>query len=114
MISHNRPIDELLNPNFKDISQAYENEFKDMIKEKISLEELVDVRIKLVNDIKKSLNHDDKMFLISFVKNNPDWALINKAEFKKFPSVQWKILNQQRMNDRKREKYIRNLEKLFS
>jgi len=48
LISHGRPINELLNPSFKDLSKESKNEFLDMAKVNIDFNELVAVRERLV------------------------------------------------------------------
>ena len=48
LISHNRPINEPLNPNFKDIEKEYKNEFVSMAKVDVPLDELLEVRVRLV------------------------------------------------------------------
>ena len=44
LISHPRPMVELLNPSFIDIREIYEKNFKDMMLEKVEYEELVETR----------------------------------------------------------------------
>lgn len=107
LISHNRPINELLNPNFKDISREYREEFVDMAKNEVSLEELLANRVKLVNQIGLSLAENDKKFLISFVSNDPDWTLVRDSKIRDYPSVKWKMMNQEKMGKKKLEEYIK-------
>ena len=56
LISHDRPIVELLNPNLKDIRQTFESEFSGMTLEPVELKELLLTRDTLINTIKSSLN----------------------------------------------------------
>ncbi len=98
LISHNRPINELLNPNLKDISREYREEFVNMGKKEVSLEELLASRAKLVHQIKSSLSKNDKAFLLSFVSNEPDWTLVRDNKIKDYPSVKWKMMNQKQMS----------------
>jgi hypothetical protein len=109
LISHNRPINELLNPRFKDISREYREEFVDMAKNEVSLEELLANREKLLHQIKSSLAENDKKFLLGFVSNEPDWTLVRDSKIKDYPSVKWKMLNQEKMEKGKRAQYVRNL-----
>lgn len=109
LISHNRPINELLNPNFKDIGREYREEFVEMAKNEVSLDELIANREKLVHQIKLSLSENDKNFLLSFVSNEPDWTLVRDSKIKDYPSVKWKMLNQEKMEKGKRAQYVRNL-----
>lgn len=113
LISHNRPINELLNPNFKDIKREYQDEFVDMAKNEVSLNELEIIREKLVSQIKSSLTANDKKFLLGFVCNEPDWSLVRDRKICDYPSVRWKLLNQEAMKDGKKKEYITNLEKIF-
>ncbi len=113
LISHNRPIDEILNPNFKDINEVYEREFLEMALEKVALEELLHSRERLVKDIRTILKDKDKTFLLGFANNSPDWSLVRDSKIKDYPSVKWKILNQEKMTNQKRAKYIAKLEEYF-
>ncbi len=87
LLSHNRPIDELINPNLKDISEIYKNEFVEMTNEKVELQELIEIRKKLITEINKSLTTSDKEFLVSFVENRPDWNKVRDQKIKEYPSV---------------------------
>lgn len=109
LISHNRPINELLNPNFKDITREYRDEFLEMAQMKIDLEELVKYRVKLVQEINKSLTAKDRKFLISFVSNTPDWSLVRDDKIQNYPSVKWKLKNQNDMSSLKTEDYIKKV-----
>jgi predicted nucleotidyltransferase component of viral defense system len=117
LISHNRPIDELLGPNFKNIKNEYENEFLSMAKVDLNLEELLETRIKLIKILKEMLTQDDKDFLISFVSNKPDWTKVRDGKIKDFPSVQWKMHNQNKLmktDENKHKDYIIKLENILS
>ncbi len=113
LISHNRPINELLCPNFKNISREYKEEFIDMAKIEVPLEELLKNREILVHRLRSSLNDKDKKFLLSFVANQPDWTLVRNSRIQDYPSVKWKMLNQSKMNNVKTSKYLRDLEEIF-
>ncbi len=106
LLSHNRPMNEVLNPNLKDISNEYENEFLTMAKEDIPLADLIEARSKLIEEIKNKLTKNDKEFLLSFVSNKPDWSKFCDPKIKDFPSVKWKIMNQEKMAKDKLEQYI--------
>lgn len=114
LISHTRPINELLNPNFKDLSKEYKNEFLDMAKIHVALDELIIAREKLVLAIRQSLTEDDKKFLVSFVENNPDWSLVRDSKIKHYPSVLWKLHNQKQMSDEKKIAYVEKMKFVLS
>ena len=113
LISGNRPFNEMLMPNHKDISGIYEADFKDMANIQVTLEELVQARSMLCAEILKSLNNDDRAFLQSFVRNTPDWHLVKHSKIKDFPAVRWKLLNQQKMSKEKRIGYINAIDELL-
>ena len=113
LISHNRPINELLNPNLKDISQEYREEFVEMSPAEIGLDVLLKAREDLIKKIMESLTENDKKFLISFVSNRPDWSLVRNSKIKDYPSVMWKMMNQEKMNVSKKNEYIKKVEDLF-
>ena len=64
--SHNRPMAELLRPQYKDISAIYAGEFENMTQTVVPLDELVAVRERLVGLIHVGLTDDEREFLISF------------------------------------------------
>lgn len=113
LISHKRPINELLRPNLKDIQREFNEEFLSMANVQVEIGELQKVREKLINDIRSALSEQDKKFLISFVANAPDWSLISDDKIKDYPSVKWKLLNQQKLNRAKRDLYIDSLKVIF-
>jgi predicted nucleotidyltransferase component of viral defense system len=114
LLSHNRPIDELLNPNLKDITEIYKNEFVEMTNEKVELQELVEIRKKLITEINKSLTTSDKEFLITFVENRPDWNKVRDQKIKEYPSVKWKMANQEKMSSKKKADYLSKLYKILA
>lgn len=73
IISHPRPIAELLRPNFKDISGVYEGEFRNMADQDIPQAELEATRGHLVRIINSSLTPQERSFLLSFKNRTPDW-----------------------------------------
>lgn len=111
LISHNRPINELLVPNFKNIEEAFHREFHEMTVDTVELDVLIQARAELVERIHDSLTVRDREFLIGFVINEPDWSLVKKDKIQNHPSVKWKMMNQSKMNKQKREKYLEDLKK---
>lgn len=114
LISHPRPMVELLNPNLKDISISYENEFRGMTIDAIILEDLLEARDSLISIIKTSLTKREKDFLLSMKKGNPDWSLIEMEYIKHLPAVQWKLMNIKSMEKAKHHIAIEKLEKFLT
>ena len=113
LISHNRPIAELLSPNLSDIREIYEKEFVGMTIETVSLEELIFARERLVKEINESLTDSEKQFLISFKSLEPYWDLLGIPDIENLPAVHWKIINLRKMELVKREEAISKLKKVL-
>ncbi len=109
LISHSRPLVELLNPNFIDISAIYKNEFSGMSFKEISLDDLLITRQKLVKLIKDNLTDNDRQFILSVKKGEPQWELFEPGHIKELPAVKWKLANIKRMTIKKHEQAIEKL-----
>lgn len=112
LISHQRPMSELLSPHRKDLKDVYETEFTQMTDISITLEDLETTREELIATIQKELTSDEKEFLLTFKNKNPQWELLNLSnidEVKELPSVRWKLLNLIKMNN---EKHLQAYNKL--
>ena len=102
LISHHRPINELLAPNLKDIRGIYENEFAQMARIDVPVEELEAVRAQLIKQNNDSLTPQEKQFLLSFKNKQPAWELLGiAADVAQLPSVRWKMLNLQKLSEAK-------------
>jgi len=109
LISHPRPMVELLNPNFVDIREIYEKDFKDMALEKVEYEELVETRNRLVQVVMNSLTLEEKKFFLSVKSGEPEWGLIRLDGIENLPAVKWKILNIKSMTSKKHKEAFEKL-----
>ena len=99
--SHNRPMGELLRPQYKDISTIYAGEFANMTETDVPLEELVAVREHLVEIIHQGLTDNEKDFLLSFKSREPDWTLLDLEGVSELPAIKWKQINLAKMPEKK-------------
>ena len=106
LISHNRPINELLDPRPQDIKKAFTEDFEGMTSNPVHLKDLESARTKLFREIISVLTETDRKFLVGFSSNSPDWSLVRDERIKDFPSVQWKLSNQMKMDEGKRKKQV--------
>ncbi len=113
LISHSRPINELLNPNAIDIETLYYNEFEGMTEEEDILDELIDIQKELPKILLQKITDEEKEFLMSFKKGEPNWKLISIRELEKLPGVQWKLLNIKKMNSDKHKAATKKLERVL-
>ena len=110
LISHNRPIVEVLNPGLLDIKQIFENEFAGMTLDTVTLPDLIDTRVNLITLIKSSMTENEKQFLLSFKSMTPDWTLLGLEGIESMPAIKWKMLNLKKMKPASHRKAYEKLE----
>ena len=111
LLSHNRPISELLRPNLQDLTRVYEDNFKGMTFEHVALEELLDVRDQLIDLTNTTLTEDERRFLLSFKQAEPKWELLGIPNADQFQAIRWKLENIRKMDLKKRTLALQALEK---
>ena len=113
LISHNRPISELLSPNFKDMKPVFDKEFAGMASFDVEYEELVHVRKMLVDEINKQITDDERAFLISFKEKEPKWNLLGVKGVEDMPAVKWKLANLIKTSDGKHKEAVDRLKSIL-
>lgn len=113
LAGHNRPMNELLNPQMKDIKEVYENEFSGMTRMDVTCEELERTRDLLISKIHEDLTVNERKFLISIKTGEPEWVLMDIEGIDKLPAIQWKLLNVKRMSATKHKEQLSKLEKVL-
>ena len=109
LIGHNRPMSELLDPRFSDMSHAFENEFIGMTRIPCEYEDLVETRARLVKLIHSSLTGEEKQFIASIQEGNPHWDLLGLSDIGRLPAVRWKLLNVAKMSSTKKKQEVQKL-----
>lgn len=109
LLSSNRPIEELLYPNFLDQKATLTNQFEGMTNESFDYKDFEAARNNLLEKIHQSLTVEDKEFLITVQSLQPDWTVY---DFERFPSVQWKLQNLERLKESNPNKYQGQLDGL--
>lgn len=112
--SHNRPMAELLRPQYKDISAIYAGEFENMTQTVVPLDELVAVRERLVGLIHVGLTDDEREFLISFKNRKPNWDLLGLDGISQLPAIKWKQINLAKMPDVRHKQALGQLESILA
>jgi len=112
--SHNRPMAELLKPQYKELSAIYAGEFANMAETDVPLEELVAVRERLVELIHQGLTESEKGFLLSFKSREPDWALLGLDDVSELPAIKWKQINLAKMPDNKHKLALEKLKGILA
>ncbi len=97
LLSGDRPMHEIIQPSLLDQRGTLENHFVGMSKEPFRYVEFEDTRNTLIENIAAGLEQADRQFLISFAEGNPAWSEYGFDDFEKFPAVQWKLQNIQKL-----------------
>ena len=116
LISHQRPMAELLAPNRKDISEIYVTEFMQMAQVEVPLEQLEEARENLIHQIHIDMTENEKKFLLSFKNKAPDWNLLemdNVEVIANLPSVRWKMINLEQMPVQKHKEAVEKLQNIL-
>ncbi|MDE1187268.1 MAG: nucleotidyl transferase AbiEii/AbiGii toxin family protein [Pantoea sp.] len=109
IISHPRPIAELLQPQLKDISAIYEGEFRHMAEVDVPLAALETSRKVLIEKLNTSLTDSERQFLLSFKMRQPDWTLLGLEGIDRLPAVRWKQQNLEKMSADKHQTALTKL-----
>ena len=112
LLSSDKPIIESLQPHEIDQSKALENQFAGMTDIPFSYDDYMSVRSKLIKLVNDNMNEEDRKFLLSFEKGEPDWNMCCAGDLSRFPSVQWKLLNISKLKESNFQKFSQGIEKL--
>ncbi|MEY4066251.1 MAG: hypothetical protein RIR26_2459 [Pseudomonadota bacterium] len=110
LMSHNRPMNELLNPNWQDLTKIFETEFLGMTKEVVTRDDLKAAGTRLVDTLRRDLTDSERKFLIDFKNGNPNWEKFFKPDVQSFPGILWKQKNLNLMPFEKRRLAVQKLE----
>jgi predicted nucleotidyltransferase component of viral defense system len=114
LISHNRPIAELIAPVRKNIRGIFEGEFANMTTIPVTVADLEETREALIKAIRTGLTDQEKQFLLSFKAREPNWTLLGLDGVEHLPAVRWKMLNLHKMSKEKHDKALKALEDALS
>ena len=112
ILGGDRPIIESLAPNRINQSETLINQFSGMTNTPFPYADFEETREKLITFINENLSKEDKEFLFDFESENELSKHAEYQEFLKFPSVQWKQLNINKLKFENPAKYKQGIEKL--
>ncbi|RWK09326.1 nucleotidyl transferase AbiEii/AbiGii toxin family protein [Mesorhizobium sp.] len=114
MLSHNRPMAEVLAPTRKDLRQEFDAGFAGMTEEPVTLEALYDAREALIAEVVGKMPAEHRRFLLSFKAGEPDWDLLGVPGAAELPAVRWKVDNLAKLSKDRREKLLSHLGKALA
>jgi predicted nucleotidyltransferase component of viral defense system len=109
IISHNRPMAEVLAPARLDVAQEFTRGFAGMTEEDVRLEDLHRTREEFIAELVGNMPDEHRRFLISFEKGEPEWGLLDIPHAEQLPAVQWRLQNLAKIAAKKREKLVEDL-----
>jgi predicted nucleotidyltransferase component of viral defense system len=114
LLSHDRPMSEVLAPTRKDIADEFFRGFEGMTEQPVPRDDLVAAREALIGEIVGKMPEAHRRFLISFKGGDPDWALLGVPAAAGLPAVKWRQQNLDKLPKKKRAELIEALEKVLS
>lgn len=109
LVSHHRPMHEVLASPQKDITEKYESEFAGMTADPVPLDALLAARVSLVEAIVGGMPAPHREFLIGFEGGNPDWGLLGLPEAAQLPAVRWRQQNLDGLDAARRAELVAGL-----
>lgn len=114
LISHDRPMSEILTPNLRDIRHEFEHGFSGMTFEAVTCDELERTREDLIERIHSAFTGDDKKLLLSIKGGTPEWNLLSIKDVDKLPAVRWKLQNLAKLGEQKRKALLEQLSSVLN
>ena len=111
ILSHNRPMGEVLSPARLDISQEFTRGFAGMTEEPVTLDELLQAREEFIAELVGRMPEAHRRFLLSFKMGEPEWGLLDVPIAENLPAVRWRLQNLGTIDARKRQQLLEGLRK---
>ncbi len=109
MISHHRPMAEVLTVHPKNLTHDFEHGFAGMTDDAVTLADLEQARTDLVATIVGGMPDKHRRLLLSVEAAKPDWTLLGIAGVETLPAVQWRLQNIGKLTDARRAENVAQL-----
>ena len=113
LISHNRPMAEVLVPTRKPLAEEFARGFVGMTQEPVALADLEAAREAIIAAMIADMPDAHRHFLVGFKRGEPDWELLGIPDAQRLPAVLWKQRNLDRLPANKRRELAAALEKVL-
>ena len=97
LVSHNRPMAEVLAPTRKPLAEEFARGFVGMTQEPVALADLETAREAIIAAMVTDMPDAHRHFLLGFKRGQPDWDLLEIPEAQRLPAVLWKQRNLDRL-----------------
>lgn len=113
ILSHNRPMAEVLAPRRKNIAGEFERGFVGMTADPIILDDLLEAREALIADVVGNMPDAHRHFLVGFKRGTPDWGLFGLPHVAKLPAVKWRQHNYDTLGPDVRTREVEKLKRVL-
>jgi predicted nucleotidyltransferase component of viral defense system len=113
LLSHGRPMSEVLAPTRKPIEAEFLRGFEGMTAEPVALDDLVATREALIDAIVGGMPKAHRTFLMSFKRGAPEWPLLGLPQAAALPAVRWRQHNLDTLARNRRDALVACLAKVL-
>ena len=113
LLSHHRPMSEVLTSRPKPISTEYLRGFAGMTAEPVAEAELLAARDQLIKTIVGEMPDAHRRFLVSFERGEPEWNLLGIPGVADLPAVLWRQHNLDSLSPSRRAGLVTQLESVL-
>lgn len=110
LLSHNRPMGEVLSGRVKDLANEYRNGFEGMTEEVVAIEELMETQHEMIELLIGGMPDHHREFLIGFERGEPDWSLLKIDHVAELPAIRWRQRNLDKLKPEQRSVLVELLQ----
>ena len=114
VISHGRPIAELLAPRKPELAEEFARGLAGLVETPVALDDLIRTREEIVAEAVGGMPDGHREFLASFETGEPDWSLVAVPAVRRLPAVGWRLANVARLDAGRRAENVRRLDQAFA
>lgn len=114
LLSHNRPMGEVLSGRLKDLEAEYRGSFEGMTAVAVPIIELIDVQALMIDELIGGMPNRHREFLIGFERGEPDWSRLELTHIATLPAVRWRQRNLRKASAGRRAQLVALLEASLS
>ena len=114
LLSHDRPMSEVLAPTLVNIESAFTHGFSGMTRDPVELADLLAAREALIESVVGDMSSDHREFLVSFERGQANWDLLGLSNAANLPAVRWRQQNLDKLPANKRAQLVTRLEEVLS
>lgn len=114
LLGSDRPLHESFAPNLLDQTDAMAKQFAGMTETEFTYGQFEESRAELIKSVNALMTDADKRFLLEFESAEPVWEGSGYEVFFNYPSVQWKMLNLQKLKKQNPAKLYSEAKRLQS